>query len=65
MPGFSTTSEAVTGDERNAAVERRIRGTLDGKPFQGSRSGGPAGEVGIDVHDALHATHEAHGDRDE
>ncbi|MCC9307804.1 ester cyclase [Kitasatospora sp. RB6PN24] len=35
MPNFSLTTEAVTGDDRRAAVEWRIRGTFNGGPFQG------------------------------
>ncbi|MEV7179026.1 ester cyclase [Kitasatospora sp. NPDC093679] len=49
LPDFSFTAEAVTGDEQHAAVEWRIRGTFDGKPFQGFTPNGRRFDIrGID-----------------
>ncbi|MFI0510598.1 steroid delta-isomerase-like uncharacterized protein [Streptomyces canus] len=49
LPDFSMTTEGVTGDERNAALEWRIRGTFDGKPFQGFSPNGHKFDIrGID-----------------
>lgn len=49
MPDFSLAAQAVTGDERNAAVEWRIQGTFDGKPFQGFTPNGHKFDIkGID-----------------
>lgn len=52
LPDFAFSTQAVTGDERHAAVEWRIRGTFDGKPFQGFTPNGHTFDIqGIDFLD--------------
>ncbi|MGW7446965.1 ester cyclase [Kitasatospora sp. NPDC054795] len=52
LPDLSFAAEAVTGDDRHAAVEWRIRGTFDGKPFQGFKPNGRTFDIrGIDFLD--------------
>lgn len=77
--GCRSSPHASPGTEllrsRGDACRTRLPGTCCARPHGASfrcrfgprpgRSGGFTGELGIDVHDALHGTHEAHGDRDE
>ncbi|MEU9078748.1 ester cyclase [Kitasatospora sp. NPDC048538] len=49
LPDLSFSAEAITGDERRAAVKWRIRGTFDGEPFQGFEPNGRGFDIrGID-----------------